>query len=131
MRMCARSSVVRRMGAVAMVRGGASRSRPLLVALLVLSLAACAVGPDFFSPTAPVADNFSGTNGRSLKTNRQDYRDWWLAFSNPTLNRLVQIAYNQNLTLLSAAAHRYFKPAPYSALRSANSTLRSSRALVT
>ena len=41
-------------------------------------------------------------NNRSLKTDHQDYRDWWWAFHDPTLNRLIQIAYNQNLTLLSA-----------------------------
>ena len=79
-----------------------TRSRLLVVASLVLPLAACAVGPDFVSPTAPLADNFTGANSHSIKTDHQDYRDWWSAFHDPTLNRLVQIAYNQNLTLLSA-----------------------------
>jgi NodT family efflux transporter outer membrane factor (OMF) lipoprotein len=102
MRMCARLSVLRRLRAVAIASRGASCSHLLVMASLVLSLAACAVGPDFVSPAAPLTDSFSGTNSRSLKTDRQDYRDWWLAFHDPILNRLVQIAYNQNLTLLSA-----------------------------
>jgi NodT family efflux transporter outer membrane factor (OMF) lipoprotein len=78
------------------------RSYLLYVALFMLPLAACAVGPDFVPPAAPLADNFSAANNRSIKTGHQDYREWWLAFHDPTLNRLVQVAYNQNLTLLSA-----------------------------
>jgi NodT family efflux transporter outer membrane factor (OMF) lipoprotein len=71
-------------------------------ATLVLPLAACAVGPDFFSPVAPVASNYLGTSNRSIKSSHQDYQDWWKAFHDPTLNELVRVGYNQNLTLLSA-----------------------------
>src|SRR5271169_721386 len=79
-----------------------TRSLVLVIASLALSLAACAVGPDFVPPAAPLADDFTAANNRSLKTDHQDYRNWWLAFHDPTLNRLIQIAYNQDLTLLSA-----------------------------
>jgi NodT family efflux transporter outer membrane factor (OMF) lipoprotein len=87
---------------VAAVLHEVARSRVVILALLILPLAACAVGPDFVPPEAPAADKFVGTNNRSIKTDHQDYRDWWRAFRDPTLNRLVLIAYNQNLTLLSA-----------------------------
>ena len=90
------------MRAVVAARRAVTRSRVAVMASLVLPLAACAVGPDFVSPTAPLADNFTAANSHSIKTDHQDYRDWWSAFHDPTLNRLVQIAYNQNLTLLSA-----------------------------
>jgi NodT family efflux transporter outer membrane factor (OMF) lipoprotein len=73
-----------------------------LAAGLVLPLAACAVGPDFVPPEAPITENFVGANNRSIKTNDGDYRDWWRTFRDPTLNRLIEIAYQQNLTLLSA-----------------------------
>ena len=59
------------------------------------------MGPDFVPPAAPLANNFSGASNRSIKTDRQDYRDWW-RLRDPTLNRLTQIAYDRNLTLLSA-----------------------------
>jgi NodT family efflux transporter outer membrane factor (OMF) lipoprotein len=72
------------------------------VAVLGLSVAACEVGPDFVSPSAPITGHFAASNNHSIKTGHQDYRDWWNAFHDPTLNELVQIAYNQNLTLLSA-----------------------------
>jgi NodT family efflux transporter outer membrane factor (OMF) lipoprotein len=76
--------------------------RPSILTVLVLPLAACAVGPNFIPPEAPIADKFLGASGRSLKSDHQNYRDWWKAFHDPTLNRLVQTAYDQNLTLLSA-----------------------------
>jgi NodT family efflux transporter outer membrane factor (OMF) lipoprotein len=102
MRVCARLSVVGRTRAVAIAGRAAKYSYLLVLASLVSPLAGCAVGPDFLAPAAPLADHFSEPNNRSLKTDRQDYRNWWLAFHDPTLNRLVEIAYNQNLTLLSA-----------------------------
>jgi NodT family efflux transporter outer membrane factor (OMF) lipoprotein len=73
-----------------------------IVAALLMSATACAVGPDFVSPAAPVADKFIGAANRSVKSTRQDYRDWWKSFHDPTLDRLIYIAYDQNLTLLSA-----------------------------
>src|ERR1700747_772548 len=79
------------------------RFRWILSAALVPPLAACAVGPDFFPPSAPIADTFLGTGSRSIKAGHQDYRDWWKAFHDPTLNQLIQIPHDQNLTLLSAA----------------------------
>jgi NodT family efflux transporter outer membrane factor (OMF) lipoprotein len=84
-----------------LVRRGAARHT--LLAALVLPLAACAVGPDFIPPAALITDKFLGArNSRSIKADHQDYRNWWNAFHDPTLNQLVQIAYDQNLTLLSA-----------------------------
>jgi NodT family efflux transporter outer membrane factor (OMF) lipoprotein len=76
--------------------------RPTILIALVLPLTACAVGPNFIPPAAPITDKFLGANDRSLKSGRQDYRDWWKVFRDPTLDRLVQTAYDQNLTLLSA-----------------------------
>ena len=41
-------------------------------------------------------------DNRSVKSGPHEYERWWEGFRDPTLNRLIQIAYNQNLTLLSA-----------------------------
>jgi NodT family efflux transporter outer membrane factor (OMF) lipoprotein len=84
------------------VRPAVVRFRWALLAALVPPLAACAVGPDFFPPPAPIADKFLGANNRSIKSGNQSYRDWWRAFRDPTLNDLIRTGYNQNLTLLSA-----------------------------
>ena len=65
-------------------------------------MAACTIGPDFTAPIAPLAENFRGAGTRSVQTGPLEYQNWWESFRDPTLNRLIEIAYNQNLTLLSA-----------------------------
>ena len=78
------------------------RTRWIFAAALLLSTAACTIGPDFTAPVAPLADKFRGAGNRSIKSSSLEYQNWWEGFRDPSLNRLVQIAYNQNLTLLSA-----------------------------
>ena len=80
----------------------AENLRLILVAVIFLPAAGCAIGPNFVSPEAPIADKFREANSRSVKSTYEDYRDWWKSFHDPILNQLIQMAYNQNLTLLSA-----------------------------
>ena len=77
-------------------------ARWAIAAVLFLPISGCAVGPNFVSPEAPITDTFRDSNNRSVKSAYEDYRNWWKAFHDPILNRLIQTAYNQNLTLLSA-----------------------------
>jgi NodT family efflux transporter outer membrane factor (OMF) lipoprotein len=76
--------------------------RILLVSILPLWCSSCLVGPDFSTPSAPVADNWREARNPSVDTRNQEYRDWWSVFHDPVLNRLIETAYNQNLTLVSA-----------------------------
>jgi NodT family efflux transporter outer membrane factor (OMF) lipoprotein len=69
---------------------------------LPLCCAGCLVGPDFSSPSAPVAEKWLEADNPSVDTRNQEYRDWWTVFHDPALNRLIEIAYNQNLTLVDA-----------------------------
>ncbi len=69
-----------------------------LAALLWLS-GCTMVGPDFVKPEAPVQSNWIESRHPELKTEPADYRDWWTVFHDPVLNRLVESAYEQNLTL--------------------------------
>src|SRR5271168_5401762 len=70
--------------------------------VLPLCCAGCLVGPDFSSPSAPVAEKWLESDNPSVDTRNQEYRDWWTVFHDPALNRLIGIAYNQNLTLVDA-----------------------------
>ncbi|BDV38095.1 efflux transporter outer membrane subunit [Methylocystis bryophila] len=79
-------------------KGGAAGCAIVLAA----GLAGCAVGPDFVTPPAPVADTWLEWRSHSLKSGAEEYRDWWRVFHDPVLNQLIDIAYAQNLTLLSA-----------------------------
>jgi NodT family efflux transporter outer membrane factor (OMF) lipoprotein len=75
--------------------------RRVAAVALLLPLAACLLGPDFAKPLAPIAERFLKAGGPAL-AEHQDYRDWWKSFNDPVLNRLIGLAYAQNLTLLSA-----------------------------
>jgi NodT family efflux transporter outer membrane factor (OMF) lipoprotein len=81
-------------------RGGVIRR--IFAGTLLLPIAACTIGPDFTPPIAPLADKFRGVDNRSVKSGALEYERWWEGFRDPTLNKLIHIAYNQNLTLLSA-----------------------------
>ncbi|WP_298350936.1 TolC family protein [Rhodoblastus sp.] len=72
--------------------------------VLLAPLAACSVGPKFVAPDAPLGLKWRESRNPAVKTSREDYRNWWTAFRDPTLNRLVAIAYDQNLTLMEAGA---------------------------
>ncbi len=74
----------------------------ILATVLLLPTAACTIGPDFTAPVAPLADKFRTEGNRSVQSGPLEYQRWWEGFRDPTLNKLIQIAYNQNLTLLSA-----------------------------
>lgn len=88
------------------VAGGAARRhcglRKGIAAVLLIALSGCAVGPDFAPPPAPVASSWLEWRNKSLKTGDYEYRDWWRLFCDPVLDRLIALAYEQNLTLLSA-----------------------------
>ncbi|WGJ13019.1 efflux transporter outer membrane subunit [Methylocapsa sp. D3K7] len=83
-------------------RGTHSGVGPGLAAVLLAGLTGCAVGPDFAPPVAPVADHWLEWRNKSLQSGPEEYRDWWGVFHDPILDRLIDIAYSQNLTLLSA-----------------------------
>jgi NodT family efflux transporter outer membrane factor (OMF) lipoprotein len=87
------AGLVRRMGA-----GSCS----ILAAALVLPVAACKVGPDFSTPTAPLARNYLETNDPSVKSSQWDDKEWWTVYHDRTLDRLIHLAYEQNLTLMAA-----------------------------
>jgi len=64
-----------------------------------LSLGGCAVGPDFVRPEAPIAKNWLETGDPRLATRGVFDGPWWKAFNDPVLDRLVDLAYKQNLSL--------------------------------
>ena len=83
--------------------------RLLLGLALVLPCGGCLVGPDFSRPSAPVAEKWLEADNSSVDTRNQEYRDWWSVFHDPVLNRLIEIAYNQNLTLVSVGYTRVWR----------------------
>jgi NodT family efflux transporter outer membrane factor (OMF) lipoprotein len=70
------------------------RARP---AILLLSLAGCAVGPDYKRP--PVALNASWNAKDPRLAQAEIDQQWWHSFGDATLDRLIEIARRQNLPL--------------------------------
>ena len=87
------------------------RTGSALIALSVaLPFAGCTmVGPDFLEPKAPIADKYVAVDDsdKIAKEDQstqesQDLTAWWTGFHDPVLNELIDTAYRQNLTLVSA-----------------------------
>ena len=76
------------------------RLKPLIVALFASQLSACAVGPDYIRPQAPVATEFKEVKGWKTAQPRDTALSgqWWEIFNDPKLNELEsQVASNQSL----------------------------------
>ncbi len=72
-------------------------------AVAALAPAACVkVGPDFEKPAAPMTEQWIEEEDARVKRQQVVYTDWWKVFDDPVLDRLIDIAYRQNLDLLTA-----------------------------
>lgn len=80
--------------------------RPLLLGVLVSALSACAVGPDYKQPDAPVAPVYKEAGDwLSATPNDEAQRGaWWQAFQDPQLNALLEQVDVSNQTLMQAEA---------------------------
>jgi NodT family efflux transporter outer membrane factor (OMF) lipoprotein len=66
---------------------------------LALLPGGCAVGPDFVPPEVPVRDDWLESRDRRVSENSDPRLYWWRVFKDPTLDRLIEIASEQNLPL--------------------------------
>jgi NodT family efflux transporter outer membrane factor (OMF) lipoprotein len=64
----------------------------------------CKVGPDYARPPAPVASAWIDYANPQVKSGSPPCGAWWSVFHDPTLDTLIQTAYQQNLTLRVAGA---------------------------
>ncbi|MBD8730373.1 efflux transporter outer membrane subunit [Pseudomonas sp. CFBP 13710] len=80
-----------------------NRLKPLLPSLLVMALAACAVGPDYRAPQALDATVEAAQDARYYRAEQFD-AVWWQQFDDPTLNRLVNESLQGNRELRVAFA---------------------------
>ncbi len=62
------------------------------------------VGPEYETPTAPVASDWIDYEDPRVATEEQDLGEWWSVFSDPVLDSLIESVYAQNLTLRAAGA---------------------------
>jgi NodT family efflux transporter outer membrane factor (OMF) lipoprotein len=77
---------------------------PLLLASAALS--ACAVGPNYHRPSAPVSPAYKEAAGwaPAAPADALDRGDWWTLFSDPVLNQLEQKVQVSNQNIIAAEA---------------------------
>jgi len=77
---------------------------PIFLGSLLLMLSGCTMlGPDFQTPEAQVPETWGEQDNELFqKPSKEESIAWWTQFNDPVLDKLVQTAYAQNLTLRSA-----------------------------
>ncbi len=77
--------------------------RRFCLPLLLLCTAGCMAGPNFSLPPAPTAPTWIEGNDPNVQMDQPALgARWWEILGDPALNRLVQMAYAQNLSLRAA-----------------------------
>jgi NodT family efflux transporter outer membrane factor (OMF) lipoprotein len=65
-----------------------------------LLLGGCTVvGPDFDTPEPPQSDALVEADDPKVRSDTEDYSTWWTVLNDPVLNQLVDLAYDDNLSL--------------------------------
>ncbi|HKY62233.1 MAG TPA: efflux transporter outer membrane subunit [bacterium] len=80
------------------------RARRLLALALALTTPACAVGPRYEKPKVAWPQGYLQKQAFAVEDRDPDYRIWWKAFGDPTLDSLVEHALRNNRDLKIAAA---------------------------
>lgn len=62
------------------------------------------VGPNYRPFMAPVSEEWIDYADPRIASEEQDLSEWWRSFNDPALDRLIEIAYQQNLSLRVAGA---------------------------
>jgi len=70
----------------------------VVITVAGLGLGGCTVGPDYERPVASVNSSWL-ESAPELEEEPAEIREWWTAFDDPVLTRLVLEAYEQNLSL--------------------------------
>jgi NodT family efflux transporter outer membrane factor (OMF) lipoprotein len=78
-----------------------ARRLSIACAFALLS-AGCMIGPDFKRPSAQVADDWMEAGSETIDSGRAQYREWWSSLDDPVLSKLIDLAHEQNLSLLTA-----------------------------
>ena len=66
---------------------------------VILTTGCAMIGPDFQTPDAKVADEWTAGDTPGINSLPPAESQWWKVFNDPVLDELVQTAYEQNLSL--------------------------------
>jgi NodT family efflux transporter outer membrane factor (OMF) lipoprotein len=75
-------------------------SMPWAFIFLLLVQSGCVkVGPDYVRPEVRVSPTWLESEDPRVKQTASEYSEWWRAFNDPVLDKLIDTAYRQNLSL--------------------------------
>ena len=74
-------------------------SRCIVAVASLTLLASCIVGPNYTTPASKVADAYTPAYGSATKTGAAFEEYWWKALDDPVLDRLIELASANNLSL--------------------------------
>lgn len=89
----------------AMRRGAGAarlRDRVWLACVSTLLASGCMLGPDYQRPPVSLAEGWMEAGTAVVDSGREPDRKWWSSLNDPVLSRLIELAYEQNLSLLAA-----------------------------
>ena len=72
---------------------------PLTFFIIFLLSGCFKLGPDFHRPKVEVSPHWMDAGDQRVKTGPSEYSNWWMAFNDPVLNRLIERGYRENLSL--------------------------------
>jgi hypothetical protein len=77
----------------------ANASLVLFLGLALFGSGCTKLGPDFSTPPVPEPESWIESDNPKLKSEPADIDTWWTVFDDPVLNRLIEIATGENLSL--------------------------------
>jgi NodT family efflux transporter outer membrane factor (OMF) lipoprotein len=93
----AKAKTVQQAGSPVMTVG--MRLSVVVLAFVLFGTGCMKVGPDYVRPETAVRPNWLESDGARVTNGPADYRAWWRVFHDPVLDRLVDKAYRQNLSI--------------------------------
>jgi NodT family efflux transporter outer membrane factor (OMF) lipoprotein len=78
--------------------GGLARLCFIFVFLFIVG-SCMKVGPNYQRPETKVLPDWQESDDKRVSSSPAEYRTWWHAFKDPTMDRLIAVAYQENLNL--------------------------------
>ena len=71
----------------------------VLLALTVMGAGCTKVGPNYLRPSSKVSQEWLEISDKRVSKESREDREWWKVFNDPVIERLMSIAYSENLSL--------------------------------
>lgn len=74
-------------------------ARAVVALVCMVAASGCMVGPEYTRPRVPLASRWTDAGDPRLATNAAVDVAWWTSFDDPVLDHLIELAYEQDISL--------------------------------